>query len=102
MYLIGSAYIGTCSNKALKKLLHYAVTDNDNAVRRAAVINIGFVLFKKYWQVPKMMNLLKFSYNTHVRYGVAIAVGLSCAGTGLPEAIEILEPLLKDDENFVR
>lgn len=48
MYIIGSAYIGTGNNKALKRLLHHAVSDNDHSVRRAAVINIGFVLFKNY------------------------------------------------------
>ena len=58
MYLIGSAYIGTGHNKALKQLLHFAVSDNDDNVRRAAVINIAFVLFKNYKQMPKMMNLL--------------------------------------------
>lgn len=49
-----------------------------------------------------MMNLLKFSYSPDVRYGVALAIGLSCAGTGLKEAIEILESMLKDNERFVR
>jgi len=48
MYMIGSAYIGTGHNKAISKLLHFAVSDNDDSVRRAAVINIGFVLFKNY------------------------------------------------------
>lgn len=48
MYLIGSAYIGTGNNKAIKQLLHRAVSDNDSNVRRAAVINIAFVLFKNY------------------------------------------------------
>jgi len=45
--------------------------------------------------------LLKYSYNPHVRYGVAIAIGLSCAGTGYKEAIDILDPMLDDNENFV-
>jgi 26S proteasome regulatory subunit N2 len=48
MYTIGSAYIGTGHNKAISKLLHFAVSDTDDAVRRAAVINIGFLLFKNY------------------------------------------------------
>ena len=102
MYLIGSAYIGTGHNKALKKLLHFAVSDNDNNVRRAAVINIGFVLFKNYKQVPKTMSSLGMSYNAHVRYGVTLAIGIACAGTGLPEAVKMLEPMLKDSENFVK
>ena len=87
MYLIGSAYIGTSNNKAIKQLLHRAVSDNDDNVRRAAVINLAFVLFKNYKSVPRMIKLLSGSYNPHVRYGAALALGISCAGTGLPEAI---------------
>jgi len=102
MYTIGSAYIGTGYNQAISKLLHFAVSDNDDSVRRAAVINIGFVLFKNYWVVPKMLNLLSGSYNPHVRYGAALALGISCAGTGLSEAVEMLDVLLKDNESFVR
>lgn len=102
MYLIGSAYIGTGNNKAIYKLLHFAVSDNDDNVRRAAVINLGFILFKNYTQVPKMLASLSLSYNAHVRYGVALAVGISCAGTGLPDAIKMIEPMLKDQEKFVR
>ena len=49
-----------------------------------------------------MIKLLSGSYNTHVRYGATLALGISCAGTGLPEAISMLEPLLKDNESFVR
>jgi len=49
-----------------------------------------------------MLNLLSGSYNPHVRYGAALALGISCAGTGLPEAVAMLEILLKDGESFVR
>ncbi len=31
-----------------------------------------------------------------------MAVGVSCAGTGLTEAQQVLEPLLKDSVDFVR
>ena len=31
------------------------------------------------------------SYNPHVRYGAAIALGISCASTGLPEVVAMLE-----------
>lgn len=50
-----------------------------------------------------MVSLLAESYNPHVRYGAAMALGIACAGTGLREAIALLEPMCKfDPVNFVR
>ena len=49
-----------------------------------------------------MVELLSESYNPHVRYGAAMALGISCAGTGLDEAIDLLEPMVKDPTDFVR
>jgi 26S proteasome regulatory subunit N2 len=77
------AYAGTGNNKALKKLLHIAVTDVNDDVRRAAVTSVGFLLFKTPEQVPKVVQLLSASYSPHVRYGAAFALGIACAGTGL-------------------
>jgi 26S proteasome regulatory subunit N2 len=51
MYMIGLAYVATSSNYALKKLLHFAVSDVSNDVRRAAVTNIGFLMLKDFTQV---------------------------------------------------
>lgn len=53
-------------------------------------------------QTPRIVSLLSESYNPHVRYGAALAVGISCAGTGLTEAISLLEPLTSDVVDFVR
>jgi len=96
------AYIGSANNHAVKKLLFYAVDDVSDDVRRAAVIALGFVLFKQIDQISKIMNLLSLSYNPHVRYGTAIALGISCAATGTSEALIILESLLNDNIAFVR
>lgn len=52
--------------------------------------------------MPRIVSLLSESYNPHVRYGAALAVGISCAGTGLSEAISLLEPLTSDVVDFVR
>jgi len=40
------AYAGTADNKAIRKLLHYAVDDVSDDVRRAAVISLAFVLYR--------------------------------------------------------
>lgn len=99
---IALAYCGSGSNKAVRKLLHVAVSDVSDDVRRVAVLGLGFILFRKYQSVPRMVELLSESYNPHVRYGAAMALGISCAGTGLAEAIDLLEPMLKDPTDFVR
>ncbi|KAL9625002.1 MAG: hypothetical protein Q9160_000731 [Pyrenula sp. 1 TL-2023] len=99
---IALAYCGTGSNKAVRKLLHVAVSDVSDDVRRVAVLSLGFILFRKHNSVPRMVELLSESYNPHVRYGAAMALGISCAGTGLDEAVDLLEPMIKDPTDFVR
>ena len=99
---LAMAYCGTGSNKAVRKLLHVAVSDVSDDVRRVAVMSLGFILFRKPSSVPRMVELLSESYNPHVRYGAAMALGISCAGTGLDEAIDLLEPMIKDPTDFVR
>ena len=100
-WVISLANIGNASNEALQRLLHIAVSDVNDNVRRAAVIGVGFVLSRRPKEVPSMVNLLAQSYHPHVRSGSALAIGISCAGTGNPEAIEVLKPLLKDNEDTV-
>jgi 26S proteasome regulatory subunit N2 len=102
MYTIAMAYAGTGSNKAIRRLLHVAVSDVNDDVRRAAVTALGFIMFRSYKQVPRIVQLLSESYNPHVRYGACLALGISCAGTGSLDAIELLEPMTKDNVDFVR
>ncbi|KAG0240325.1 proteasome regulatory particle base subunit [Actinomortierella wolfii] len=102
MYTIAMAYCGTGNNKAIRRLLHVAVSDVNDDVRRAAVTALGFILFRTYNQVPRIVQLLSESYNPHVRYGACLALGISCAGTGLVDAIELLEPMTNDTVDFVR
>ena len=99
---VALAYCGSGSNKAVRRLLHVAVSDVSDDVRRAAVMSLGFVLFRKPGSVPRMVELLAESYNPHVRYGATMALGIACAGTGLDEAIDLLEPMMKDSVDFVR
>ncbi|XP_047312220.1 26S proteasome non-ATPase regulatory subunit 1 homolog A-like [Impatiens glandulifera] len=102
MYALGLAYSGSGSRKAILQLLHFAVSDVSDDVRRTAVIALGFVLYADPGQTPRFVSLLSESHNPHVRYGAALAVGISCAGTGLNAAISLLEPLTTDVVDFVR
>ncbi|KAI8891036.1 26S proteasome regulatory complex, non-ATPase subcomplex, Rpn2/Psmd1 subunit [Backusella circina FSU 941] len=102
IYTIAMAYSGTGNNKAIRRLLHVAVSDVNDDVRRAAVTSLGFVLLRNPKQVPRIVQLLAESYNPHVRYGATLALGISCAGTGYIDALELLEPMTKDPVDFVR
>ncbi|KAG9153090.1 hypothetical protein Leryth_012355 [Lithospermum erythrorhizon] len=102
MYALALAYRGTANNKAIRQLLHFAVSDVNDDVRRTAVLALGFVLYSEPEQTPRIVSMLSESYNPHVRFGAALAVGISCAGTGLSEAISLLEPLTSDVVDFVR
>lgn len=99
---LAMAYCGTASNSALRRLLHLAVADVADDVRRGAVMCLGFVLCANPEQCPRVVALLAESYNPHVRYGAAMAVGISCAGTVHGEAVALLEPLTNDSSDFVR
>lgn len=101
-FTIALAYAGTGNNGAIKKLLHYAVSDPSDDVRRASVMGLGFLLISDYTAAPQIVELLSQSHNPHVRYGTAMALGISCAGRALPAALEVLEPLTKDSVDFVR
>merc|ERR1712176_1382620 len=101
-YALALAYCGTGSNKAIRLLLHTAVSDVSDDVRMAAVISIAFVLYKTPHRVPQLVKLLLESFNPHVRYASCIAVGIAMAGTGDSEAISLLEPMLDDMTDFVR
>jgi 26S proteasome regulatory subunit N2 len=83
-------------------LLHVAVSDVNDDVRRAAVEAIGFILFRNPEQCPSVVSLLSESYNPNLRYGAAMALGICCAGTGNKEALALLEPMTNDPFNFVR
>ncbi|KAG4302880.1 hypothetical protein PCK1_000823 [Pneumocystis canis] len=102
IYTIAMAYCGTENNKAIKRLLHTAVSDVNDDVRRASVISLGFILLRNSFALPRMIELLSESYNPHVRYGVGLALGIACAGSAMQDALDLLEPLSKDPSDFVR
>ncbi|XP_021963338.1 26S proteasome non-ATPase regulatory subunit 1 [Folsomia candida] len=102
VFCVAMAYCGTAANSAIQTLLKVAVSDVNDDVRRAAVIGLGFLLFRTPEQCPSVVSLLTESYNPHVRYGAAMAIGIACAGTGSKDAISLIEPLTQDSVNYVR
>lgn len=102
MFTIGCAYAGTASTHATQKLLKYAVSDVSDDVKRAALINMGFLCFRNQSMLPGLVKYLAESYNPHLRYGAALAVGVGCAGSGSQDALRLLAPLTKDPVDFVK
>ncbi|KAL7497666.1 hypothetical protein ACHAWT_006054 [Skeletonema menzelii] len=102
MYGLALAYCGTGSNKAIRILLHTAVSDVSDDVRMAAVIGLAFVLHKTPERVPELVRLLLESFNPHVRYASCMAVGIAMAGTGDSDSVALLEPMLTDMTDYVR
>jgi len=102
VWTIAMAYAGTSDNSAIRRLLHAAVSESDDDVRRSAVIALGFVLFRNPEELPRLLELLAASYNPHVRYGVAMALGIAFCGTGDQAAIDLIKPMCKDLTDFVR
>lgn len=102
MFAYAMAYCGTGSCKAIKELLYASVSDVSDDVRRASVIALGFVLCNTPEEVPRVLKLLVASYNPHVRYGAALALGISCTAFPQPEVVRLLHSLSSDRSDFVR
>ena len=85
---IGAAYAGTANNSAVRQLLHMAVSDVADDVRRTAVAAIGYILFRSPEQCPTVVSLLAESYNPHVRSEIRPVSGCICPawGRGIPSA----------------
>merc|ERR1712070_664135 len=81
---------------------HISVSDVSDDVRRAAVIALGFVMCNTPDQLPGVVKLLSESYNPHVRYAAAVALGIACAGSASLDAHNLLQPLMSDASDFVR
>jgi len=41
-------------------------------------------------QCPSVVSLLSESYNPHVRFGAAMALGIACAGSGLKVSVLLI------------
>ncbi|GMP55651.1 hypothetical protein CsSME_00020409 [Camellia sinensis var. sinensis] len=64
MYALALAYSGTANNKAIRQLLHFAVSDVSNDVRRTAVLALGFVLYSEPEQVGSFSLFLLLVWST--------------------------------------
>lgn len=61
-------------------LVHYNLL---YAVQRTNIFVFSLSRDRTPEQCPSVVSLLSESYNPHVRYGAAMALGIACAGTGL-------------------
>lgn len=91
MYALALAYCGTANNKAIRQLLHFAVSDVSDDVRRTAVLALGFVLYSDSEQVTTIsLNLIQHhskslcyyihlthSFLVHCRHHVSCLYSLS-------------------------
>ena len=105
MYCIGMAYCGSGNTTMLQKLIKFSVSDVSDDVRRAALINIGFLEIRNpdiLFDNLKVLGLLSESYNNHVRFGAAMAIGIACAGSGKVKPYKVIEPLFTDPSYLVR
>lgn len=100
--VIGLAYAGSTNSKAIEALLQVCVKDVSDEVRRAAITMIGFVCLADVDQCLKLTRVFADSYNPHVRYGVAMALGIAGAGSGDATVISRLWLLKDDPTDFVR
>ena len=98
---IALSYVGTGSRDALDILLKISVTDTSDDVRRAAVTGLGFILSGSE-ELPEVLRLLLISYNPHIRYGAAMALGIAFAASGSLDIVNMLKPLSRDLIDFVR
>ena len=102
VYTIAMAYLGTANQNAVSKLLQVTMTERNEDVKRAAVSCIGFVLNKRLDDLCRTLLLLIDSYNPHVRYGCAMALGIAGVGSNNESVFKLLKPLLKDPVDFVK
>lgn len=79
MYALALAYSGTANNKAIRQLLHFAVSDVSDDVRRTAVLALGFVLYSEPEQVCEFFLLSVLSFSTCL---LCVVVGWWLSGEG--------------------
>ncbi|EPY24234.1 26S proteasome regulatory subunit N2 [Strigomonas culicis] len=101
-FVLGLAYAGTESTRAMEKLLTVTVRDTNDDVRRNAVMMVGFISFTNPLLCLDLVRVLVDSYNPQIRYGVAMALAIAAAGTGNSEVIDVLWEMRTDIVDYVR
>ena len=89
--------------KKHRKLMEMIFTQTmQHHLRYAYILYVYIAFCRTPEQCPSLVSLLSESYNPHVRYGAAMALGIACAGTGIKESLSLLEPMVNDSVNYVR
>ncbi|OAF68430.1 26S proteasome regulatory subunit RPN2 [Intoshia linei] len=99
---LAAAYFGSESSEIANRLMDVAVTDVDDDVRRLATASIGFIYYGNLKFTTNLVSNLSDCYNSHVRAGVAMAIGISAAGVIAKEPLSIVERLSNDSAPYVR
>lgn len=77
-------YLHVCGNNSKMHLfIKLAVLDVSNSLWFLCHQYNLSLFFRTPEQCPQVVSLLSESYNPHVRFGAAMALGIACAGTGL-------------------
>ncbi|KAB0380981.1 hypothetical protein FD755_008765 [Muntiacus reevesi] len=111
---LGLVMLGSKNAQAIEDMVGYAQETQHEKILRGLAVGIALVMYGRMEEAdalieslcrdkcPSVVSLLSESYNPHVRYGAAMALGICCAGTGNKEAINLLEPMTNDPVNYVR
>lgn len=103
MYALALAYRGTANNKAIHKLLHFAVSDVSDDVRRTAVLALGFVLYSEPEQVSSLLidtvRFNPFRNMTSLELSYIILYGYMLHAEGYETIFQLMiQPFLKYDK----
>ena len=99
---IALAFAGSGNMHALETLLVQAVQDTVEDVRRTAMLCVGFITFRDPKIALDVLQDFSGSYNLHIRYGVAMALGIAGSGSGDEEISKLLWKMTEDASDFVR
>ncbi|KAG7991004.1 hypothetical protein I3843_02G054000 [Carya illinoinensis] len=98
---MGLLMVGTASEKASEMLAYAHETQHEKIIRGLA-LGTALTVYGREEEADTLIEQMTRDQDPILRYGAALAVGISCAGTGLSEAISLLEPLTSDVVDFVR